>query len=34
MPGDEYMSKYGRLLSPDAKIHRQYFNELVKLWGI
>lgn len=28
------MSKYGRLLTPDAKIHRKYFEELVKLWGI
>lgn len=30
----DYMSKYGKLMSPDAKIHRSFFNELVKLWGI
>lgn len=27
-------SKYGLLLSPDIKLHRQYFTELVKLLGI
>ena len=26
--------KYGRLLTPDIKLHRQYFNEMVKLLGI
>lgn len=26
--------KYGKLLTPDIKLHRQYFNELVKLYGI
>lgn len=27
-------SKYGKLLSPDIKIHRKYFDELVRLIGI
>lgn len=27
-------SKYGSLISPDIKLHRQYFTELVKLLGI
>ena len=26
--------KYGQLLTPDIKLHRQYFNEMVKLLGI
>ena len=26
--------KYGSLLTPDIKLHRQYFNEMVKLQGI
>lgn len=26
--------KYGTLLSPDIKIHRKYFEELVRLYGI
>ena len=26
--------KYGQLLTPDIKIHRQYFREMVKLLGI
>ena len=26
--------KYGMLLNPDAKLHRKYFNEMVKLQGI
>lgn len=26
--------KYGRLLTPDIKLHRKYFNEMVKLLGI
>ena len=26
--------KYGKLLTPDIKLHRQYFNEMVKLLGI
>lgn len=26
--------KYGSLLTPDIKLHRQYFNEMVKLLGI
>lgn len=26
--------KYGILLTPDIKIHRQYFQEMVNLWGI
>lgn len=26
--------KYGRLLAPDAKIQRQYFKEIVSLYGI
>ena len=26
--------KYGSLLTPDIKLHRQYFNEMVKLHGI
>lgn len=28
------MEKYGRLLAPDATIQRQYFKELVRLYGI
>lgn len=28
------MEKYGRLLTPDAKIQRQYFKELTQLYGI
>jgi hypothetical protein len=31
---NSYMSKYGKLITPDAKIHRKYFEELVRLWGI
>jgi hypothetical protein len=31
---DSYLSKYGRLLTPDAKIHRRYFDEFVRLQGI
>lgn len=31
---NSYLSKYGKLLTPDAKIHRKYFDELVRLWGI
>ena len=31
---EEYLSKYGRLLTPDAKLHRMYFSELVRLLGI
>ena len=27
-------SKYGRLLQPSIKLHRPYFNEMVKLLGI
>ena len=27
-------NKYGLLLSPDIKIHRKYFEEMVKLMGI
>lgn len=27
-------SKYGILLTPDIKLHRKYFNEMVKLIGI
>ena len=27
-------SKYGSLLTPDIKLHRHYFNEMVKLHGI
>ena len=27
-------NKYGQLLTPDIKIHRKYFEELVKLYGI
>ena len=27
-------NKYGRLLTPDIKIHRKYFEELVRLYGI
>lgn len=34
MTNNEYMSKYGKLLTPDAKLHRMYFAELVKLLGI
>lgn len=26
--------KYGKLLTPDIKIHRQYFREMIKLLGI
>ncbi len=26
--------RYGKLLTPDIKIHRKYFEEMVKLWGI
>lgn len=26
--------KYGKLLTPDIKLHRRYFNEMVKLLGI
>lgn len=26
--------KYGKLLTPDIKLHRQYFNEMVRLLGI
>lgn len=26
--------KYGKLLTPDIKLHRKYFNEMVKLLGI
>lgn len=31
---NEYMSKYGQLLTPDAKLHRKYFQELLRLIGI
>lgn len=27
-------NRYGQLLTPDIKIHRKYFEELVKLYGI
>lgn len=27
-------NKYGELLSPDIKLHRQYFSEMVRLLGI
>ena len=27
-------NKYGTLLTPDAKLHRQWFKEMVKLLGI
>lgn len=26
--------KYGKLLTPDIKLHRKYFDEMVKLLGI
>lgn len=26
--------RYGKLLTPDIKLHRQYFEEMVKLWGV
>jgi len=27
-------NKYGQLISSDIKLHRQWFREMVKLWGI
>lgn len=30
----EIQNKYGLLLTPDIKLHRQYFKEMVKLHGI
>lgn len=30
----EIKNKYGLLLTPDIKLHRQYFKEMVKLHGI
>lgn len=26
--------RYGKLLTPDIKLHRQYFEEMVRLWGV
>ena len=31
---EDYERKYGQLLTPDIRIHRQYFREMVKLLGI
>lgn len=34
MEDNNYLSKYGRLITPDAELHRKYFEEAVELLGI
>lgn len=34
MEDNSYLSKYGRLITPDAELHRKYFEEAVELLGI
>lgn len=34
MNQNQEIRKYGQLLTPDIRIHRQYFREMVKLMGI
>ena len=31
---DQYDNRYGSLLAPDTKLHRQFFEEMVQLLGI